>query len=206
MKYAKRSITHSILLICFGLLLPLPGNAQQTTQAAGQAVRQPDVRMLPEALRERGQALLNEKDEQKRVRLAGELIAADSRATLDFMLAVFATDPAVAVRRVILYELGRRPNVSSQPHFVQALERCVATEPDAGVAISALDKLRAHRMREMRKLLTLRLEAARQKHDPKYDEAAFRLLAREDERWISLVNGTMLPAFLRTPPPLFSLK
>jgi len=61
-------------------------------------------------------------------------------------------------------------------------------------------------MRELRKLLTQRLETARQKNDPKYDEAAFRLLAQEDERWISLVNGTMLPAFLRTPPPLFSLK
>ncbi|MBI1761426.1 MAG: metallophosphoesterase [Acidobacteria bacterium] len=158
--------------------------------------------MLPEALRERGQKLLNQKDELKRTKLTGELLAADPRATLDFILALFATDPAVAVRRVILYELGRRPAVSSNPRFVQTLERCVTTEPDAEVAVSALDKLRAHRMREMRKLLTQRLEAARQKND----DAAFKVLAQDDERWISLVNGTMLPAFMRTPPPLFALK
>jgi len=211
MKYAKRSITSSILLICFCLLQPLPGNARQATRAtASQAAQQPDVRpniqTLPPELRERGQALLNEKDAQQRAKLAGEMIAADPRGALDFMLTVFATDPAVAVRRVVIYAFGRRPNFSSQPRFVQTLERCVATEPDADIAVLALDKLRAHRMRELRKLLTRRVEAARQKNDPRYDEAAFRLLAQEDERWISLVRGTMLPAFLRTPPPVFSLK
>ncbi len=207
MKFAEHSITRSILLSCFCLLLPLPSNAQPATQAAAvQAAQQPEVRpnaqVLPEALRERGQALLNEKDERQRAKLTGDLIAADPRATLEFMLAVFGAEPAAVVRRVVIYEFGRRANFSSDPRFVQTLERCVATEPDIGIVVLALDKLRAQRIRELRKLLTQRLQAARQKND----EAALRALAQEDERWISLANGTMLPAFLRTPPPLFSLK
>lgn len=38
------------------------------------------------------------------------------------------------------------------------------------------------------------------------DDAGLRALAREQERWISLARGTMLPGFLRIPPPPFSLK
>ena len=54
----------------------------------------------------------------------------------------------------------------------------------------------------MRALLRRRIDLARAKGD----DAGLRLLAAEDERWISLVRGTMLPSFMRVPPPLFSLK
>lgn len=51
-------------------------------------------------------------------------------------------------------------------------------------------------------MIARRLEQAKQR----LDEPARRLLAQEDERWISLAQGTMLPGFLREPPPLFSVK
>jgi predicted MPP superfamily phosphohydrolase len=51
-------------------------------------------------------------------------------------------------------------------------------------------------------LLNKRLEAARAAHD----DAGVTRLAAEQERWISLVRGTMLPAFMRVPPARFSLK
>jgi hypothetical protein len=54
----------------------------------------------------------------------------------------------------------------------------------------------------MRDLLLKRLELAREKND----EAGLKLLGQEQERWISLVRGTMLPAFLRKPPEKFSVK
>jgi hypothetical protein len=62
--------------------------------------------------------------------------------------------------------------------------------------------LRAQQIADLRRVLTKRLELARRNGD----EAGLKLLAEEQERWISLVRGTMLPRFLRVPPPLFSLK
>jgi hypothetical protein len=56
-------------------------------------------------------------------------------------------------------------------------------------------------MVETRKLLDKRL-ALTANDDPR----AIKMLEREDERWISLVRGTMLPTFLQDPPPLFTLR
>jgi tartrate-resistant acid phosphatase type 5 len=66
----------------------------------------------------------------------------------------------------------------------------------------AIERLRAQWMQETRDLVNKRLEAARRAND----EAAVVRLASEQERWISVVRGTMLPAFMRTPPAIFSLK
>ncbi len=212
MRCAERSTTQSTLLICLCLfsLLAASVNAQQTKRIAsstGQTAKattivNPDVRMLPPALRERGRALLNEKDEQKRAGLAEDLADDEPVAALTFVLAVLETDSSASVRRGILDELSDKDEINSDPRYLRALERRAVSDADAGVAIFALDKLRAHRLSDLRKLLGRRMESARQKNDA----AALRLLAQEDERWISLANGTMLPAFLRTPPAIFSLK
>src|SRR5262249_27210170 len=61
------------------------------------------------------------------------------------------------------------------------------------------EKLRERDAMDRRTLLKERLERARREGDA----AGAARLAQEDERWISLVHGTMLPAFLRlAPPPL----
>jgi len=70
------------------------------------------------------------------------------------------------------------------------------------VALLALEQLRAQQTQALAKLLGQRVEQARAKND----EAALRQLAQEQERWISLVRGSMLPAFMRVAPPHFRLK
>ncbi len=153
---------------------------------------------LPPALRARGQALLNEKNDQERADLAENLGEEEPVAALEFLVALLESDPAAAVRDAIIDQLGDAPAARMQ----QALAQLAAADPDVKVALAALDKLRAHRMREALALLARRTEMAKQKGDA----AELRALWREQERWIALVNGTMLPAFLRATPLVFSLK
>lgn len=193
MNHTKQSkqITHWLMACCLSILLGLGGQlvtAQQTQATL--------ISKLPPALREQGQALLNEKNEQRRATLASDLARKDAVATLEFFLALVESDPAPAVRSAIIDRLGTHAMLKP------ALTRLAATDADAGVALRALEKLRAQQMRELSGLLTQRLELARQSNDT----AAWNALAQEHERWISLVRGTMLPAFMRVPPPLFTLK
>ncbi|MFN0112660.1 MAG: metallophosphoesterase [Blastocatellia bacterium] len=187
MKRTARLIQRSLLALCLSLL---------SSATALPQTPQPTTNLLPPALREQGQALLSEKDEKQRATLANELARKDAGGTLEFFLALLDSDPAPGVRNVILDRFG------TQAKLKPALTRLAATDPDAGVAMRALEKLRAQEMRELSRLLMQRLELARQTND----SAGWNALAQEHERWISLTRGTMLPAFMRVPPVLFSLK
>lgn len=174
-------------------------SAREHRQSPAPATAQIDLAdKLPPALREQGRALLNEKNDQRRASLASDLARKDAAATLEFLLAVLESDPAAVVRNAIIDRLGAQPH----PQVKQALTQLATTDADAGVALRALDKLRAQQMRELGRLLARRMELARQNHDT----AGWNALAQEHERWISLTRGTMLPAFLRVPPATFSLK
>ncbi len=153
---------------------------------------------LPAPLRERGAAILNAKDDKLRTQLTDDLARQEPVAALDFLIGVLDTDPAATVRRAIISRLGNRTETPIQ----QVLERHAASDADADVALLALNRLRQQRMNQLRQSLTKRLELAQQSGNP----AELQKLRQEQERWISLVNGTMLPAFMRVPPPLFALK
>ncbi len=167
-------------------------SASQTTTAESQLSK------LPSELREKGRQLLNQSEELRRANLVKELFRTDRAATIEFLLAVLETDPSARVRAAILDEVKRFPH----PQVRQALERHAASDADAKVAIMALETLRYQDNFALAGLLKQRLEMARRSGD----EQQYRLLAKEQERWISLVGGTMLPTFMQTPPPLFSLK
>jgi hypothetical protein len=154
--------------------------------------------MLKTELQAKGRELLESQEPIVRARLATELIRADAAAVLDFLLAVLVTDPSPTVRLAIVDRLGGRPN----PKVRDALVRIVPSDPDVRVSRLALERLRVMSTLELRELLTRRLDAARAKGNN--DE--IKVLAMEQERWIALVRGTMLPAFMRIPPPIFSLK
>ncbi|HEY3028175.1 MAG TPA: metallophosphoesterase [Pyrinomonadaceae bacterium] len=153
---------------------------------------------LPPRLRAKGLSLLKQTDETKLADSANALAAKDPAAVIPFLISVLETDRSARVRRVMISVLGKYP----RPEVRRALAHHAASDPDVGVAILALDKVRLEQTQEMRKLLLRRMEMARQSGD----EASFRQLAQEQERWVSLTRGTMLPAFLRMVPPIFSLK
>jgi tartrate-resistant acid phosphatase type 5 len=156
------------------------------------------LKKLPPALREQGLALINQGDERKRADMAEKLAEAHAAAAIDFLLVVLETDPSARVRETIIDELGGYPH----PQVRQALVRRAATDADVAVSVLALDKLRVQDTKALSLLLEQRMEMARRNKD----ENQHRLLAREQERWISLVRGSMLPTFMQVPPPTFSLK
>lgn len=154
------------------------------------------VNQLPADLRDKGQAILNEPDDKKRTALVDEL--AKSVPATAFCLALLDRDPAASVRRAIITRVGPR----NTPAVLAALDKHAASDADVDIALLALNRLRIHRMNQTRQALKQRLELAKKSGN----EAEWKKLAQEQERWISLVNGTMLPAFMRVPPPLFAVK
>jgi hypothetical protein len=193
-----------ICLIVLVLALALSGNVSSVQSQAGQpqaqdqATIEAQINKLPPDLRERGRAVLGQKDEAQRARLLRDLAREHGEKTIEFLLAVLSTDSSSRVRSEIVERLARY----SDPRVRQALERHAVEDPDPELALLALERLREQQVRELARLLTQRLEKARASGN----ESELRRLGQEQERWISLVRGTMLPAFLRTPPPLFSLK
>ena len=168
------------LTVVLSILL-LAGSAV-CQSAQGTAAIQVDaskVNTLKAELRPKGQELLAESDDLKRVRLATDLVRADAAGAVEFLLAVLSADPSARVRFAIIDNLGRL----NDPRVREALERHTTTDPDVGVSRLALERLRAQRNQEMRELLRRRIDLARNKGD----EAGLRLLVGEDERWISLV-------------------
>ena len=187
------------LIVVLSILLPAGSAGCQSAQGTGAVqVDASKVNTLKAELRAKGQELLAEADDVKRVKLATDLVRADAAGAMEFLLAVLSADPSARVRFAIIDNLGRL----SDPRVREALERHTATDPDVGVARLALERLRTQRSQEMRDLLRRRIDLARSKSD----DAGLRLLVGEDERWISLVRGVMLPAFMRVPPATFSLK
>jgi hypothetical protein len=186
------------------LALALCGNVSSVQSQTGQpspqnqAEIETQINKLPPDLRERGRAALGQKNEAQRARLLRDLVREHGERTIEFMLAVLATDPSPRVRTEIVDRVGRYSNRQVR----QALERHAAEDPDPELALMALDRLREQQVRDLSRLLAQRIERARASGN----EGELRRLGQEQERWISLIRGTMLPAFLRIPPPLFSLK
>ena len=197
MNLRLRAVPVILLLSLSGIDVSIIEGIQPAFGAAS-SQSPPQVEMLKPELRAKGQELLAQTDEAQRIRLAVELFRADPSGSIEFLLAVLSTDPSPRVRRAIIEGLGGNPH----PKVREALERHATTDPDVGIARLALERLRIQKNLELRGLLMRRMELARNKGD----DAGLRQLAQEQERWISLVRGTMLPSFMRVPPPVFALK
>lgn len=184
-------------ILCSAFLIQVEtARLQSNTGVVNQSIA--ELKNLPPALRERALALLKQSDENERVKIVQDLVRMDVAGATDFLLEVLERDSSPKVRYAIINRVGRRP----QAKVREALERHAASDPDARVSLLALERVRGQQNQEMRKLLNRRMEAAKKSGD----KEAWRLLAQEDERWISLVRGTMLPSFLRIPPARFSVK
>lgn len=104
-------------------------------------------------------------------------------------------DPDPAIRRAILVRLSRVQN----PLIRASLEKHAATDPDAEVALVALERLRVQQAQELGQIFDKRLELATAQKDTKGLDA----LAQQHQKWASLSKGALLPEFLQTPPPVF---
>ncbi len=187
---------HFLTSLILVLLITLIACAQSATGSAPQKYADYLNKLAPE-LREKAQSLISEEDELRRVRLVGEL-ARQAASTTDFLVAFYDSEKSSRVRGAIVDNLGRQNN----PQIKAFLERAITADADANISKIALERLRVLRNIELRDLLLKRLETARTQNDAE----GLRILGEEQERWISLVRGTMLPAFLRKPPEAFSVK
>lgn len=206
------------LSLAAGLLL-LPGGAIQAQQAASSNAAPAEVKLsdallkrLSPDLREKAgslltmteaqqQRLLNSSDEDLRASITA-LLSSSKPEAADFLIALLEKEPSAKVRSSIIRNWRSRPHWRDHPLIHTTLAKLIASDPDAGVSLLAVETLRGIRMNEIGKLLASRLEAARRAGD----QTAVKQLAAEQERWISIENATMLPSFLRASPPLFSLK
>ena len=118
----------------------------------------------------------------------------------EFLKTQLLKDPSPRVRTTIAQTIALDARWIALPDTAITLETVVASDPDASVSIAALEGLRRARMRRLSAMLNERIKAA----GASADATTATKLRDEQERWISLERGTMLPAFLRTPPPVFN--
>lgn len=164
-------------------------------RAAGH-VRSRALDQLPSRLRPDAEALLSATDERQKRSLIERLSDSALDAVTDLFVDVLIREPAAAVRMDLLEYLTRNP----RPNLAPVFEHLAKNDPDPGVAVAALEGVRAVEVLKVREILTNRLAQSRG------DRTAFATFSEADERWISLVRGSMLPAFLRVPPQVFSVK
>lgn len=151
---------------------------------------------IPDAQQQQLRKLSDEVVRQTLARLLARTPRAD-----DFLRTQLKADPSPRVRTTIVQVIAADSRWLALPDTVPLLERVAASDPDAGVSLTALEALRRSRMRGLNALLTERLAAAQASGDP----ATIARLSDEQERWISLERGTMLPAFLRAAPAPFTV-
>jgi hypothetical protein len=120
-----------------------------------------------------------------------------------FVRAQLTRDSSPAVRSTILQAISTDPRWLAMPDTLTLIESVITVDPEATVSLAALDTMRRLRMRHLNAQLAARVAAARERGD---DPKALTRLAEEQERWIALERGTMLPAFMRTPPAIFAVK
>jgi hypothetical protein len=188
-----------VVMLC-ALMWAFAPSPQTPPPAAATSTAQEDPRLakLPSALRDKGRAILAEPDEDTRADLAEALAESDPVGALDFLLTLLDTDPSADVRENIVDELED----VDDPRVGPALARRVSVDPDLDIALSALEILRARAAAPLMRLLEQRLSTEREKGSA---DAIWRL-AKEQERWTTIVRGGLLPTFFQDPPALFSLK
>jgi hypothetical protein len=129
-------------------------------------------------------------------RLLVRVAAADA-----FLKTQLAKDASPLVRTTIVQAIAADTRWMALADTPPLIESVVATDPDPKVSLAALESLRRWRMRRLGSLLTDRVAAALAQNDP----STLGRLLEEQDRWLSLERGTMLPAFVRDPGPAFTV-
>jgi hypothetical protein len=160
-----------------------------------------DVAKHVKAIDQEQQRLLKLSDVVLRQTVARILIR--SRAADGFLASQLTNDSSSAVRVTIVQAMAADSRWRDAEETPALLEGVIAKDPDPVVSLAALEGLRRLRMRELNGLLNERISLANGRRDT---SPAVAQLTEAQERWISLERGSMLPAFMRTPPPAFSVR
>lgn len=218
---SDRACATILLFVAVAAVAPASSHAQAIDPAARAAIRRTLPRGLRSSLRDSALRLLVEPEPAKRA-LQLPRFASDSQAAR-FVLTVGERDPSPAVRaRVVRLLRSSRayPAMARHPQALPLLEQVARAEPDHVVALDAIEAMRGIRMGELTGYVSQRLAAAQGRLAPARphdvgaaaraglpaSDSVIRVLLEEQERWISLRSGTMLPSFLRRVPPRFSAK
>jgi hypothetical protein len=133
-------------------------------------------------------AVRREMDEERRAALVRRMARAP-----EALLSLLEQEPSGRVRLEIVDRLPL-----TAPGVREVLERHVRSDPDAAVAIRALERLRLLQAQANLALFEERLRQAA--------PAERTVLAAEHERAVAAARGARLPGFFHTPPPVFSVK
>jgi hypothetical protein len=126
---------------------------------------------------------------------------ASEPAAAQFVLGRMAQEPARTdqlIVKVIVFE----PYWPDERGVVEGLQRLAESTPDPDLMLLYLDAERRLETRQLRKILTGQIDAARRDGD----EKTLERLAQADERWIMAERGASMPGFMRKPPAVFSVK
>jgi tartrate-resistant acid phosphatase type 5 len=139
-----------------------------------------------------------ESDDDLRYRLAATLSTkAEGQA---FLAGWLEKEPSAKVRTRIVTSM--RSYWASNPATHEMLRRLGMSDRDPRVSMECIEMLRRIQADDLARLVRQRLDLAR-RGAPAAD---VHYLAEQQERWISLRNGVMLPDFLRKSPPVFTVK
>lgn len=120
-----------------------------------------------------------------------------------FVLAALGHEPKDSVRRSVVAGMGRRVHLATHERAVPTLVALVERDPSPMVVGEALTLLGgvAIQASGVRAALARRMDRARSGGDA----ALVRSLRAADETLAHLEGGLHAPAFVRTPPPIFSV-
>jgi tartrate-resistant acid phosphatase type 5 len=120
----------------------------------------------------------------------------------DFVLKQLSRESSASNRARVVRNMLNFGHWRNNPEAKVVLQGLVSSDPDASVVKDALEALRVAEMRALRERLERRIQIEKGSGRGELLQA----LGQEQERWISLERGVMLPSFLRAVPPEFSLK
>jgi hypothetical protein len=206
MRYIKLILILCAVLVLPGCSMEAGGRSSKSSEQKSGILRQLpaqvasrlqlDVSRLPAALRPDAEALVSAIDEAEKRSLIERMGDSASDSVRDLFVDLLDVEPLTSVRLDLMEYLIRNP----RPNLAPVFDRLAKSDPNPEVAIKALEGVRTVEVLKLRGILTQRLQQANPGSD------SWKTFAEADERWISVVRGTMLPAFMRVAPPVFAAK
>ena len=196
----------STLTLC---LLPIFLIAQETNTAPRLPLSGAILARVPADYRDEAKRLVKstEEDQQAATKMSDENLAATVVAGLcrvpeaaGFLVQQLEQEKSARLRITLLQ--GLRSHWAAHPETIRLIENYASSDPDASVSVKALQLLRQLHMAEINRLLAARLTVAMKSNDA----SGRKQLGDEEELLYSLTNEIMLPSYMRTAPPAFSLK